>query len=84
MVGNGDGSMTLLTSTCILSGSIAGPDFWLPVNQTPDRLVKGDICTSNNDNDTAQSGLAYVIFQRTTFKSNNNKFTSHKQLFLTN
>jgi hypothetical protein len=40
--------------------TVSGPDFWVPAIETPDRLYYGD--PLNRDNDTAQSGVAYVEF----------------------
>jgi hypothetical protein len=48
-------------SVCNLVGVVLGPDFWVIDENTPDRLIEGDI-PCNWDNDTAQSGKAYVIF----------------------
>jgi len=47
-------------STCSSISSVPGPDFWTVISGTPDRLVKGDI-PCNWDNDTNQSGKAYIV-----------------------
>lgn len=49
-------------SVCALWGdTVLGPDFWVVTNSSPDRMVEDDlyICPTW-DNDTAQSGLAYI------------------------
>lgn len=46
---------------CGYVGNILGPDLWSITGGSPDRLVEWDI-PCGWDNDTAQSGNAYVIF----------------------
>jgi hypothetical protein len=48
-------------STCALFGNVAGPDDWVMVRNTPDRLVEGDI-NCDWDRDTAKSGRAFITF----------------------
>ena len=55
------GWYTLIDSSCSSTFTILGPDFWTVVNGSPDRLIENKIpCNWNND--TAQSGKAYVDF----------------------
>lgn len=46
-------------STCTITDTVFGPDFWSVISGTPDRLVEGNIC-SNWSDDTAQSGKAFI------------------------
>ena len=48
-------------NSCILVGSVAGPNSWTVVNGSPDRLIEADpLC--DYDLDTAQSGISYTVF----------------------
>ncbi|MBI5218076.1 MAG: T9SS type A sorting domain-containing protein [Bacteroidia bacterium] len=53
-----------LDSNCSALDTVLGPDFWIVVSDSPDRLIEGDIpyiyCVW--DNGTAQSGKAYTVF----------------------
>jgi len=42
-------------------GGTEGPDSWVVTNNSPDRIYYGSVALFR-DNDSAQSGLAYVIF----------------------
>lgn len=46
-------------STCAYNGAMLGPTDWSVVTPSPDRLLEDDI-PCNWDNDTAQSGKAYI------------------------
>jgi hypothetical protein len=50
-------------STCNYVGTVLGPNFWTVVHPSPDRMIVGDIGTKPGcwDNDTAQSGKAYLV-----------------------
>ena len=59
---SGGWSIGVWDTTCSPTTIVYGPDFWFVVDATPDRMVEGDIPTCNWDNDTAQSGKAYIDF----------------------
>lgn len=46
---------------CNLTISVNGPDYWIKESGSPDRMVEGTIFTCNWDNDTAESGNAYIV-----------------------
>lgn len=49
-------------STCTGTYPLNGPNSWVGISSSPDRLVEGTIYDCNWSNDTAQSGKAYVLF----------------------
>lgn len=49
-------------TTCTDVLPMDGPDFWINISSSPDRMVEGGVFTCNWDNDTAQSGKAWVDF----------------------
>lgn len=49
-------------TTCTDVLPMNGPDLWTNISSSPDRMVEGGVFTCNWDNDTAQSGKAWVDF----------------------
>lgn len=49
-----------LQPNCQGGGPMAGPDFWTVTSPSPDRIIEGQIYC-NWDNDTAQSGIAFIV-----------------------
>lgn len=49
-------------TTCTDVLPMNGPNFWTVISGSPDRMVEGGVFTCNWDNDTAQSGKAWVDF----------------------
>ena len=63
LVPNGDFELGPGHSNSIgLGWSVDGPAYWTQTNMTPDYIYYGTPGSIYRDNDSAQSGLAYVIF----------------------
>src|SRR5258706_16420149 len=62
MIPNADWELGPTVSTDYATGwAVNGPDDWTVTNESPDRIYWGSLAAFR-DNDSAESGLAYVMF----------------------